>query len=72
MIEYLKFPVNPNHLKQWVKIPVNRDGTPKRDSKEWKTMIANAMAKSPELRSAAERKACREEIEKQRNLRRSV
>jgi hypothetical protein len=60
-VEYRDFPVNPEMTK-FVKIPVNRRGEPIRTSREWKTMIANAVAKPPEDRSPAERTAVRREL----------
>jgi hypothetical protein len=60
-VEYRDFPVN-REMTKFVKIPVNRRGEPIRTSREWKTMIANAIAKSPEDRSPAERTAVRREL----------
>ena len=55
-VEYRDFPVNPEMAK-FVKIPVNSHGETIRTSREWKSMIANAIAKAPEDRSPAERTA---------------
>jgi hypothetical protein len=60
-VEYRDFPVNPEMTK-FVKIPVNSHGEPIRTSREWKSMIANAIAKAPEDRSPAERTAVRREL----------
>jgi hypothetical protein len=48
-------------MTKFVKIPVNSHGEPIRTSREWKSMIANAIAKAPEDRSPAERTAVRRE-----------
>jgi hypothetical protein len=49
-------------MTKFVKIPVNSHGEPIRTSREWKSMIANAIAKAPEDRSPAERTAVRREL----------
>jgi len=59
--KYREFPVNPE-MTEHVRIPVNRQGEPLRDSTEWKTMITNAVAKAPDARSPAERSAVRREV----------
>ena len=53
-----KFPVGPALPKQkYANIPTNADGTPKRESNAWKTLLANAAARDPADRSPAERSA---------------
>jgi hypothetical protein len=58
------FPVGPaTPLQAYVQIPVDRQGRPKTESRQWKTMLANAMAREPADRSPAERTAVRRAIE---------
>lgn len=64
MTEYRKFPVGPAvPEQQYWEIPVNADGVPKRSSRAWKTMIANAVARDPADRSPAERAAIAREMD---------
>lgn len=56
MTEYRPFPVGPAEpQQQYVQLPVNRNGEPIKTSKAWKTLVADAIARSPENRSPAER-----------------
>lgn len=56
MREYRPFPIGPAEpVQEYVQLPVNRNGEPIRTSKEWKTLVADAMARTPENRSPAER-----------------
>jgi hypothetical protein len=57
------FPINDEAHRVYIDLPINADGTPKRGSHVWKTMIANAVAKAPEQRSPAENAAIRRERE---------
>jgi hypothetical protein len=60
--EYRDFPANPE-MTQFVRIPVNRRGEPLRSNREWKALIADAVAKPPQQRSPAARAAVRREVE---------